>query len=94
MLDTAYVVYLLECADGTLYTGVTTDMARRLTEHNEGAKGAKYTRARRPVKVVYQETCASRSEAQKREAALKSLPRTAKLALCTTRSVRIRKRAR
>jgi putative endonuclease len=81
MPETSYVVYLLECADGTLYTGVTTDIARRLAEHNEGEKGAKYTRARRPVKVVYEETCASRSEAQKREAEIRKLSRAAKLVL-------------
>jgi putative endonuclease len=81
MPETSYVVYLLECADGTLYTGVTTDIARRVAEHNEGEKGAKYTRARRPVKVVYEETCASRSEAQKREAEIRKLSRGEKLAL-------------
>jgi putative endonuclease len=74
-------MYILECADGTLYTGVTTDMARRLSEHNEGSKGAKYTNARRPVKLVYEETCASRSEAQKREHIVRTLPRAGKLAL-------------
>ena len=73
-----YVVYLLECADGTFYTGVTTDMARRLTEHNEGVRGAKYTKARRPVTVVYQEAASSRSEAQKREYVLRHLSRVEK----------------
>ena len=81
MAERAYVVYILECADGTLYTGVTTDMERRLSEHNEGDKGAKYTRARRPVKMRYQEACASRSIAQKREAEIRKLTRAQKLAL-------------
>jgi putative endonuclease len=81
MDDHPYTVYILECADGTLYTGVTTDMPRRLTEHNEGTKGAKYTKARRPVRLVYQEACASRSDAQKREYALRILPRAEKQAI-------------
>ncbi|MDB5195509.1 MAG: Excinuclease subunit domain protein [Parcubacteria group bacterium] len=81
MASNSYTVYLLECADGTFYTGVTTDMARRLREHNEGARGAKYTKARRPVKLVYQEVSASRSEAQKREYVLRILPRLEKKAL-------------
>ena len=79
-----YVVYLLKCADGTFYTGVTTDMARRLVEHNEGVKGAKYTKARRPVTVAYQETAASRSEAQKREYVLRHLSRVEKQRLAAS----------
>lgn len=79
-----YVVYLLECADGTFYTGVTTDMARRLAEHNEGVKGAKYTKARRPVTVVYQETASTRSEAQKREYVLRHLSRVEKQRLASS----------
>lgn len=79
-----YVVYLLKCADGTFYTGVTTDMARRLVEHNEGVKGAKYTKARRPVTVAYQETAASRSEAQKREYVLRHLSRVEKQQLAAS----------
>lgn len=58
---------MLECADGTLYTGITTDLERRLDEHNHSTKGAKYTRARRPVKLVYFEELENRSEASKRE---------------------------
>ncbi len=80
----AWACYLLECADGTLYCGVTNDMERRLAVHNAGM-GAKYTRARLPVKVAYQERCASKSEALKRERAIKSLPRGEKLALCGRR---------
>ena len=76
----AWYVYLVECADGTLYAGATTDPARREREHNAGT-GAKYTRARRPVRLVFQEACADKSEALRREAALKRLPRAKKLAL-------------
>ena len=72
-------VYIVRCADGSLYTGVATDVARRIAEHNgNGTRGARYTRARRPVKVVYQEPAASRSEAGKREYAIKQMNRTAK----------------
>lgn len=70
-------VYILECSDGTLYTGWTTDAAHRLAVHNSG-KGARYTRARLPVRMVYLEVCADRSEAQKREAAIKRLSRREK----------------
>jgi len=69
----SWYVYMLECADNSLYTGVTTDLERRLVEHNETNKGARYTRARRPVSLVYAEAAASRSAALKRECALKKL---------------------
>ncbi len=62
-----YYVYMLECADGTLYTGIATDVKRRVEEHNHSDKGAKYTRSRRPVKLVYQEAFEDRSGASKRE---------------------------
>ena len=75
-----WFVYLMECADGTLYAGATTDPARREREHNAGA-GAKYTRARRPVCLVYQEACPDKSSALRREAALKRLTRAEKQAL-------------
>lgn len=74
----AYVVYILRCSDGTLYTGIATDVARRVLEHNESTKGAKYTRGRRPVTLVYKEAHATRSAAQQREAAIKKLSREAK----------------
>lgn len=77
-MDTFYV-YILSCADGTLYTGITTDVARRLNEHNgRGKQGAKYTRARRPVKLMYSELCEGRSAAQKRESEIKKLSRSKK----------------
>ena len=75
-------VYILRCADGSLYTGVATDLERRLHEHNHNdALGARYTRARRPVVLVYSEPAESRSAACKREAVIKRLPRAAKLRL-------------
>lgn len=73
-------VYVLRCADGSLYTGWTTDLLRRLSAHQSG-KGAKYTRAHGPVELVYSEAYATKSEAMSREAAIKALPRTRKLAL-------------
>ena len=75
-------VYMVRCADGTLYTGVAIDVARRVAEHNGArANGARYTRARRPVKLVYRERAANRSAACKREYRLKQLSRREKLAL-------------
>ena len=74
--------YMLLCADGTLYTGWTNDLEKRLAAHN-GGKGAKYTRSRLPVSLVYHEAFASKEEAMKREAAIKRLNRTEKLRLIT-----------
>ena len=74
------VVYILECADGMLYTGWTTDLERRLQAHNSG-RGAKYTRGRRPVRLAYREEQSDRSAAQKREAAIRRLSRADKLRL-------------
>lgn len=75
-----YYVYLLRCADGTLYTGFTNDLARRLAAHNAG-RGAKYTRGRRPVELVYWESFSNKSSALRREYAIKQLPRRQKLTL-------------
>ena len=72
---------MLECSDGTLYTGITTDLERRLDEHNNSPKGAKYTRARRPVVLVYSEELESRSEASKREYVIKKMNRQEKIGL-------------
>ncbi len=74
------IVYVLQCADGTLYTGWTTDLERRLRAHNDG-QGARYTRGRRPVRLAYQEEQPTRSAAQKREAAIRRLSRASKLKL-------------
>lgn len=71
-------VYILECADGTLYTGSTKDLERRVREHNESALGAKYTKARRPVSLRYSSAHKDRSAALKEEARIKGLARTEK----------------
>ncbi|HET8581314.1 MAG TPA: GIY-YIG nuclease family protein [Candidatus Paceibacterota bacterium] len=75
-----YAVYIIECADGTLYTGITTDLPRRFAQHQAGT-AAKYTRAHGARRIAYQEEAPSRSAALVREAAIKKLPRREKLAL-------------
>lgn len=72
-----YYVYVVECADGTYYTGYTTDVERRVAEHDAG-EGAKYTRGRRPVDLVHTESYDTRSAAMSREHEIKSLPRGSK----------------
>ena len=79
-MDKSWELYILRCCDGTLYTGITTDVDRRLEEHRTG-KGAKYTRGRGPLELVYQEVCGDKSTALKREAEIKKLPRTEKMKL-------------
>ncbi|MDA1316984.1 MAG: GIY-YIG nuclease family protein [bacterium] len=75
----SYTVYILHCADGSYYTGITTDMERRLKEHNGEIKGgAKYTRDRKPVTLAYSEECSNRSSATKREYEIKHLNREKK----------------
>lgn len=76
-----YYVYILKCSDTTLYTGITTDLKRRVDEHNSSKKGAKYTKVRRPVELVYFEHLPDRSSASKREYAIKKLSREKKLEL-------------
>lgn len=76
-----WYVYILRCADASLYTGITTDVCRRLKEHNGQRLGARYTRARRPVEVVYSESSKNRSSASAREYAIKQMSRADKLAL-------------
>jgi putative endonuclease len=71
---------MLECADTSLYTGITNDLDRRLVEHAAG-KGAKYTKGRGPFRLVYRETCQGRAEASRRETAIKSMDRGKKLLL-------------
>ncbi|MDX9889101.1 MAG: GIY-YIG nuclease family protein [Anaerovoracaceae bacterium] len=75
-----FYVYIVKCSDSTFYTGYTVDLNRRLETHNKGL-GAKYTRGRRPVELVYQEICISKSEAIKREIDLKKMSRFEKLDL-------------
>ena len=72
--------YIVRCIDGTLYTGITNDIEKRIDAHNAG-NAAKYTRARRPVDLTYVEECADRSGASRREAVIKRMSRKAKLAL-------------
>ena len=76
----AWYVYMLRCGDGSLYTGSTTDVERRLREH-QGGTGARYTRSRPPVTLAYAEEAPDRSAAQRREAAIKKLTRAQKLKL-------------
>ena len=75
-----WYLYILRCGDGSLYTGITTDVPRRLEAHRQG-KGAKYTRGRAPLILCYQEECGTHSEALKRELAVKALTRAEKEAL-------------
>jgi predicted GIY-YIG superfamily endonuclease len=75
-----WFVYMLRCADGSLYTGITTDLERRCTQHNRG-RASRYTRARLPARLIYQEAWATRGLALRREAAIKALPRRRKEAL-------------
>jgi putative endonuclease len=83
MDDGEHYVYIVACDDGTYYTGYTTDLERRVAEHNEGA-GAKYTRGRRPVELVHAETYDSQSAAMRREYAIKQLRRAEKEQLIRT----------
>ena len=77
-----WFLYILRCGDGTLYTGITTDVPRRLEAHRQG-KGAKYTRGRGPLELVYREECGTHSQALKREWEVKTLPRAEKeLLIC------------
>ena len=79
-----WFLYVLECSDGSFYTGVTKDIERRLAEHNDG-KASKYTRTRRPVRLLYFENCAGRAEALSREYQVKRLSRKAKEKLVGTK---------
>lgn len=76
-----YYLYILKCADKTLYTGITTDLKRRVIEHNSSKLGAKYTSTRRPVVLVYSRKFKNRSNASKEEARIKKLKRDQKLEL-------------
>jgi putative endonuclease len=76
-----YFVYILQCADDSLYTGITTDLDRRIKEHNDSKLGAKYTKVRRPVKLVYSKEFTDRSEASKEESRIKKLSRQQKIDL-------------
>jgi len=73
----SWVVYILECSDGSLYTGITTDLARRIAEHEQG-NGARYTKGRGPFNLKYMEYCNNRAEASRREISIKALSRAKK----------------
>jgi predicted GIY-YIG superfamily endonuclease len=79
-MDKRWYLYILRCGDGTLYTGITTDVEARLEMHRSG-KGAKYTRGRGPLELVYREQCEDHSQALKRELAVKAMSREEKLSL-------------
>jgi len=81
MIPMAFTVYILECSDGTLYTGSTNDIEKRLHQHNHLKSGARYTKARRPVKIVYTETCKTMRKAKQREYQIQCLTRKQKLEL-------------
>ena len=76
--DRPWFLYVVHCSDGTLYTGVTTNVSRRIREHNTGSRGAKYTKTRRPVRLVYRIDFETRSAAQKAEHKFKKLTRKQK----------------
>jgi putative endonuclease len=84
-MDHLWNVYIVQCADQTLYTGVAKDVDARVCQHNDG-RGAKYTRGRRPVALVYSEPAADRSAALRREHAIKKMPTVKKFGLITTSS--------
>ena len=80
-MEQIWYLYILRCGDGTLYTGITTDVDKRFEAHASG-KGAKYTRGRGPLELVYTESCESHSAAAKREWQIKQLKKSEKIALC------------
>lgn len=86
-----YYLYILECADHTLYTGITVNLDRRVREHNHSTLGAKYTRSRQPVTLVYSKKFRNRSAASKEESRIKTLSRLEKLALVKTQSLILRR---
>lgn len=79
-MEATWYLYILRCGDGSLYTGITNDVMRRLEAHRSG-RGAKYTRGRGPLELVYRETCGTYSDALKREREVKKLPREKKIRL-------------
>lgn len=85
-MESTWYLYILKCKDGTFYTGITTDVEKRLEMHRSG-KGAKYTRGRGPLELVYSETCENHSQALKRECEVKKLPKEQKLQLILSRKL-------
>ena len=86
--DAPWQLYIVECSNGSFYTGITTDVERRIREHNAG-KASRYTRSRRPVRLMHVEVCGSRSRALVREREVKSLPRKAKEEFIKSQSSRM-----
>ena len=84
--EVCWYLYILRCGDGSLYTGITTDVERRLRAHRKGM-GAKYTRGRGPLELCYRERCGTHSQALRRELEVKALPREKKEALCGERLI-------
>jgi putative endonuclease len=85
--ESVYHLYIVKCCDDTLYTGITTDVVRRVKEHNTSTRGAHYTSLRRPVELLFYKVCSSRSEAIKEELRVKRLPRVKKLALVEPKEI-------
>ena len=81
---TTWYVYIVECSDGTFYTGITTDINRRIKEHNKLLQGAKYTRGKRPVKLVHSFKVKNKSQALKEECRIKKLPKKEKMNIIQT----------
>lgn len=78
MNNNYWYVYIVECSDGSYYTGITNNLVRRILEHNYGNRAAKYTRSRRPVRLIYKESIQDRSKASKREYQIKKMKRSSK----------------
>lgn len=81
----SWTIYILECADNTLYTGITNNLEKRISQHEQGT-GAKYTKGRAPFRLVYKEACSNRSIASKREIEIKALSRAQKLELICSKA--------
>jgi len=90
-----YHLYIVKCSDDTLYTGITTDVTRRVNEHNTSKRAAKYTSIRRPVELLFSKECVSRSDAIKEELRVKKLPREKKFALAQVQTkVQVKEKVR
>ena len=88
-----FYVYIVECADGTLYTGWTNDVEKRINEHNGGRSGAKYTRSRRPVRLLFVKECLSLSDALKEEARIKRMSKAQKIQMIDAQEGSLRPQA-
>ena len=86
MTQTTWMMYVVECSDGTLYTGITTNIRRRILEHNFGMRGAKYTRSRRPVKLKFSMECEDHSDAARKESRFKKLTKAEKIRIINAQS--------